>query len=144
MLSDEAILARVRLATQRVSARESGRAPETGTDTTVASATEAVATEAVATEAVATEAVATETSATETSATEAEGPTSCAFCYRALDERKRCGKCRKRAYCTKACQLADWRLADRPRDPAAPGLDPYGELTPTRGRATGLGHWVRS
>lgn len=34
----------------------------------------------------------------------------CAFCYRPLSETpKRCSKCLKRAYCSRECQVADWK-----------------------------------
>jgi len=34
----------------------------------------------------------------------------CAFCLKEIcgEEIKKCGKCRKRAYCSKECQTADW------------------------------------
>lgn len=36
---------------------------------------------------------------------------SCAYCYKLLDGNRvsRCGRCKKRAYCSKACQALDWK-----------------------------------
>ena len=32
----------------------------------------------------------------------------CAFCLKLSSSSKLCGKCNKRAYCSKQCQIADW------------------------------------
>ena len=34
----------------------------------------------------------------------------CGWCYAQVEKMLRCGKCKKRAYCSKPCQLNDWKL----------------------------------
>ncbi len=36
----------------------------------------------------------------------------CAWCYRVTAELKRCSKCSSRLYCSRDCQIADWKKAD--------------------------------
>ena len=34
---------------------------------------------------------------------------SCAWCYRTCDTLKKCGKCSTRLYCSRECQVQDWK-----------------------------------
>lgn len=35
----------------------------------------------------------------------------CSYCYSPLEKLLRCGKCNKRLYCSRECQLIDWKGA---------------------------------
>ena len=37
-------------------------------------------------------------------------PLLCGWCYTAPETPKRCARCKKRIYCSKACQMSDWKL----------------------------------
>ena len=37
----------------------------------------------------------------------------CAWCYTTVSSPKRCGKCSKRVFCSRACQIQDWKLGHK-------------------------------